>query len=364
MKNLNKVIMRKLLILSFFTFSFVQLNAQISTNVQEGAGFFLPEPGEKFVVGNDKSTKLWKTYIDAHNNRDLESLLLMESDSILIVGPTGNRISGKAQHKEALSVWFDTEEPEWNIYWAMPYKGVLGGDEWIIAGHEVTTTVDGKEVKQNHMIDAKITKDGKVELFYVYKMDIPAKPRKIPMPKFRFAVKYEDSASEGRLIGFYDEALGIEKTIKIRGFNVQIGNRIFLCNGSKLSDSARRYLAGTYFEPLFLEDGETELFVKNIYAGSSVKVMDYLHGGCTNEYGESIPCDDEELILLAVGQYTLKDGRILVVEEEGVIAESDDFPKEPKNIPSPVTVVVFKNIGYIGLDQGEVTDPGVSITIN
>jgi len=343
--------MRKLLILSFFTFSFVQLNAQISTNVQEGAGFFLPEPGEKFVVGNDKSTKLWKTYIDAHNNRDLESLLLMESDSILIVGPTGNRISGKAQHKDALSAWFDTEEPEWNIYWAMPYKGVLGGDEWIIAGHEVTTTVDGKEVKQNHMIDAKISKDGKVELFYVYKMDIPAKPRKIPMPKFRFAVKYEDSAYEGRLIGFYDEALGIEKTVKINGFDVKIGPKRFLCSGNKLSDSARRYLAGNMpIKSLYLEDDETELSVKNIYAGSSVKVK--------SNYG-----DDEESILLAVGQYTLDDGRILVVEEEGVIAESADFPKEPKNTPPPVTVVVFKNIRYIGLDQGEVTDPEVSITI-
>jgi len=142
-------------------------------NTQQGAGFFLPEPGEKFVVGTDKSTKLWKTYIDAHNNRDLESLLLMESDSILIVGPTGDRISGKAQHKQALSAWFAAEDPKWNMYWAMPYKGVSGGDEWIIAGHEVTTTVQGKEVKQNHMIDAKITKDGKVELFYVYSMDIP-----------------------------------------------------------------------------------------------------------------------------------------------------------------------------------------------
>lgn len=143
------------------------------TNTQQGAGFFLPEPGEKFVVGTDKSTKLWKTYIDAHNNRDLESLLLMESDSILIVGPKGDRISGKAQHKQALSAWFAAEDPKWNMYWAMPYKGVSGGDEWIIAGHEVTTTVQGKEVKQNHMIDAKISKDGKVELFYVYSMDIP-----------------------------------------------------------------------------------------------------------------------------------------------------------------------------------------------
>ncbi len=79
-------------------------------------------------------------------------------------------------------------------------------------------------------------------------------------------------------------------------------------------------------ESLFLEDGK-ELQATNFSVGSSVKVMDG-DGGCTDDYGESIPCDDEELILLAVGQYTLDDGRILVVEEEGVIAESADFQPE------------------------------------
>ena len=143
-----------------------------SEQTEKGAGFFLPQPGEKFIVGSDETTAIWKKYIDAHNNRDLETLLSMESDSILIVDPAGNRISGKAQHEGALSAWFGAEDPKWNMYWAMPYKGVSGGDDWIIAGHEVTTTVDGKIVKQNHMIDAKIN-NRKVELFYVYSMDIP-----------------------------------------------------------------------------------------------------------------------------------------------------------------------------------------------
>ncbi|MDA9357215.1 hypothetical protein N8376_06935 [Flavobacteriaceae bacterium] len=138
----------------------------------EGAGFFLPQPDEKFVVGSDETTDIWKKYIDAHNDRNMDIILSMESDSLLIVDPAGTRISGKDQHKEALLGWFEAEDPKWNMYWAMPYKGVPGGAEWIIAGHSVTTTVDGKTVKQNHMIDAKIN-DGKVELFYVYAQDNP-----------------------------------------------------------------------------------------------------------------------------------------------------------------------------------------------
>ena len=147
--------------------------AVVAQEANEGAGFFLPQPGEKFVVGSDKITDIWKEYIDAHNVRDMETILEMESDSLLIVGPDGTRISGKSAHKEALTAWFSAEDPKWNIYWAMPYKGVSGKEEWIIAGHQVTINVNGKVVKQNHMIDAKI-KDGKVELLYVYAQNIPA----------------------------------------------------------------------------------------------------------------------------------------------------------------------------------------------
>jgi hypothetical protein len=166
--------MKKIILILAVIITACNVPVEVNNEASEGAGFFLPQPDEKFVVGSDDITNVWKKYIDAHNKRDFESILAMESDSLLIVGPIGNRISGKSAHKEALSAWFEAEEPKWNMYWAMPYKGVSGGEEWIIAGHTVTTKVDGKIVEQNHMIDAKIS-DGKVELFYVYAQDIPVK---------------------------------------------------------------------------------------------------------------------------------------------------------------------------------------------
>ncbi len=54
---------------------------------QEGAGFFTPQPEEKFVVASDDVTDVWMKYIDAHNNGDVEAIMAMESDSIYIVGP-------------------------------------------------------------------------------------------------------------------------------------------------------------------------------------------------------------------------------------------------------------------------------------
>ena len=55
----------------------------------------------------------------------------------------------------------------------MPYKGVTGGADWIIAGHVVTQTIDGAEVKHRDMIDGYINEDGLVSMFFVYRSEMP-----------------------------------------------------------------------------------------------------------------------------------------------------------------------------------------------
>ena len=143
----------------------------------EGAGFFLPSPGEKYVVATDAVTDVWMNYIKAHNKQDLDAIMEMNYDSIKIEGHDGSLIQGKEMHRAALDAWFAAENPKWKVYWAMPYKAVNNGAEWIIAGHQVTTTVDGKEKIELHMIDGQI-KDGKIKQFYVYSKDIPEPPKK------------------------------------------------------------------------------------------------------------------------------------------------------------------------------------------
>ena len=161
--------MRKLLIL-IFAVTFTACNAPAE---QVGAGFFTLNEGEKYVVGSDDITDIWVKYIDAHNERDMETILAMETDEIAIVGPDGSRINGKEMHEQALTAWFEAEDPKWEIYWAMPYEGVNGGATWVVAGHAVTLNVEGQEVKVNSMIDGEIV-DGKVNRFFVYNMAVPA----------------------------------------------------------------------------------------------------------------------------------------------------------------------------------------------
>jgi len=82
---------------------------------QEGAGFFLPAPGEKYVVASDAVTDVWMNYINAHNKRDLDAIMMMESDSISIDAPDGSVIQGKEMHRAALDAWFAAENPMWEV---------------------------------------------------------------------------------------------------------------------------------------------------------------------------------------------------------------------------------------------------------
>lgn len=133
----------------------------------EGVGFFKPMPGEKFVTGSDAVMDVWLKYLEAHNNQDMETIMSISADSIYVLGPDGSEIKTKEEQAALLEGWFAAANPKWDAYWGMPYKSVPSGADWVIAGHNVTQTIDGEETSELHMIDGEI-KDGKVVRFFVY----------------------------------------------------------------------------------------------------------------------------------------------------------------------------------------------------
>ena len=136
----------------------------------EGVGFFKPMPGEKFITGSDDVLDVWMKYIDAHNNQDLETIASMGVDSLYILGPDGSEIKSKEEQAALLEGWFAVANPKWDAYWGMPYKSVPSGADWVIAGHNVTQTIEGEETTMLQMIDGEI-KDGKVVRFFVYSIE-------------------------------------------------------------------------------------------------------------------------------------------------------------------------------------------------
>ena len=91
-------------------------------------------------------------------------------------------ISGAEAHAEALSNYFESADPEMNLFWAMPYKGVVNGEVWIIAGQVVTSqALPPNENTVLRMIDAQF-KEGKISRVIAYDKTPPPPPAEEEVP--------------------------------------------------------------------------------------------------------------------------------------------------------------------------------------
>lgn len=143
----------------------------------KGSGYWGAGDGnEKFVNASDDLTEIYSQWVQAHNDQDIEKILSLETDSITIDLSNGIRIKGSEEHSERLSNYFETQNPDWKMYWALPYKGVNYGEEWIIAGQNVLTiNSDGERTVTLRMIDAQII-EGKLNHIIVYDKKPPPPP--------------------------------------------------------------------------------------------------------------------------------------------------------------------------------------------
>ena len=135
-------------------------------------GVEISDSGEKISLNAGKlsTVTVWEKYIKAHNDRDLEAIKQMDSDTFKAYGPKGEFIDGPEAHIQFLSKWFEDNNPIWasNYFIANELtndKGELR--QWVTSGHDVTMTVDSTALKVAQIHDALI-KDGKVQMFYVY----------------------------------------------------------------------------------------------------------------------------------------------------------------------------------------------------
>ena len=89
-------------------------------------------------------------------------------------------------------------------------------------------------------------------------------------------------------------------------------------------------LAGVELEEQKLEDGNTTIEADNFVEGESVVIL--------------VP--DAESVPLEVGEYKLEDGRVLIVEEEGVIARivMPETEEEPAEEEMPVEAEVAPTV--------------------
>ena len=88
-------------------------------------------------------------------------------------GPVGDVVEGTEAHIEFLTEWFETNNPKWNLLWAISNTGQTPEGEsldFVTAGHEVKLSLDGDEVTVYQVIDANIS-DGKIVNFNVFQQE-------------------------------------------------------------------------------------------------------------------------------------------------------------------------------------------------
>ena len=170
--------MKQLLISLGFVLVLFSCQNSVSTAPQV-IGHQMTDDGESIdiIAGNLDNVQIWKDYVKAHNDRDLEAIKGMNVDSIKVWGPRGEYIEGTEAHIQFLSEWFAVASPVWNskYFLANTYTNKKGSlMEWVTSGHDLTMTIDSTEVKVFQVHDALI-KDGKVVRFTVAEQERPDK---------------------------------------------------------------------------------------------------------------------------------------------------------------------------------------------
>ena len=98
---------------------------------------------------NPANLGIWEKYIDAHNNRDYETIASMNHDSIVLNLADGTDVIGNDNHIQTLKAYMDASNPKWDIFFSytMNVEGI-GGEPGIVdvIDIESQTLIDNVEI--------------------------------------------------------------------------------------------------------------------------------------------------------------------------------------------------------------------------
>ena len=115
-------------------------------------------------------------YIQAHNDREFDSIAAMNAPNFKGVAAHGEVIRGSEAHAAFLKAWIETHQTTWKVWWAIANDGENEEgemEEWLATGTLVTTTnPDGTTVTAYETIDVFL-ENGTVRLLNVASQQMP-----------------------------------------------------------------------------------------------------------------------------------------------------------------------------------------------
>ena len=140
-------------------FAILLASCDTPVNEPQGSGYWAGGDGdEKFINASDDYTDTFKEWLEAHNEKDIDKVLSYETDDVILDLPDGTVVEGKDAHRQGLENYFSMD-PELNLFWAMPYVGVINGEAWIIAGSVENLTTEEGQQSRLLMVDAQFKED-------------------------------------------------------------------------------------------------------------------------------------------------------------------------------------------------------------
>ena len=152
----------------------VSCNSQTKNSEDTQIGYEILKSGKKVSLnaGDMSTIEVWEKYVDAHNNKDLETIKSLNHNDIKIMTP-GGEINNSEEHIKFLERWFSENNPKWKTFYMianeLTEKDTL--KQYVTSSHELTITVDTNQTKIAQIHDAWIV-DGKVKKFYVYEKPV------------------------------------------------------------------------------------------------------------------------------------------------------------------------------------------------
>ena len=108
--------------------------------------------------------------MDAHNNKDFETIASMNHDSIVVNLYDGQNLFGSEAHLDLLKGYMEEFNPTFNTFFSytMHVDGQVG--DWVITGHEIKQTENGEEKSLSDVLDVFIV-DQKIRRIIVYRKE-------------------------------------------------------------------------------------------------------------------------------------------------------------------------------------------------
>ncbi|MDA8880769.1 nuclear transport factor 2 family protein [Pseudomonadales bacterium] len=134
-------------------------------------GHEISDEGERMDItaGDLAAVELLKSYVEAHNRHDTAAIGRLNASDFKAWAANGVVIEGSDAHIAFLKDWFASSSPNWKYKYAIANDVVRPDgsvNHWVTAAYTVTNTVEGKAVKAEEMLDARI-ENGKIKYLFV-----------------------------------------------------------------------------------------------------------------------------------------------------------------------------------------------------